>query len=301
MPHDSPTVTAHIQGGLGNQLFCYAAARAIALRTGSAIRLNTLSGYDNEKYKRSFLLRSFSIEVEEAGAMEAYRAWLGRLRRSRAARRDAAKPINHRRVIKEPSDQSFLPELLDLEPKQSVYLLGHWQDERYFTDARATLIKELGLRDNAPFKPDPQIDALTQQSNTVSVHLRSYSEVAAPKQGLTLGTAHYGPAMDRLLQQLDDATFVVFSDQPDWAKQVINELGHADRCVFARPVSTDETTATLTDFRLMAHCKHHIVANSSFSWWTAWLGEREGSVIVAPASGLPGNGRFPERWLGTTQ
>lgn len=297
-PNPSNAVVAHIQGGLGNQLFCYAAARAMALRAGLPLALNTRSGFRNEKYQREYLLGFFNIQAQEAGAWQAYIGPFGRTRRSLQVKRDAKRPIPERGIIKQHSDQRYIPELVDLRPTQSVYLLGYWQDERYFMDERETLRNDFTLADDAPFEPDPQLDVLTRQPNRVSVHLRSYSEAAVLKDGVRLDSTYYGPAMDRMRQQLDDARFIVFSDKPDWAEQIINELGHADRCTFAKPASADSTTATLTDFSLMARCKHHIIANSSFSWWAAWLGEREGSRIIAPPCGLLGSGRgFPDRWL----
>jgi hypothetical protein len=297
MPHASTAVIAHIQGGLGNQLFCYAVGRALSLRAGTALRLNTRAGFRKEKYGRDCLLRRFNIDAPEAGWWEGFHDPLGRSRRSWLAKLNDRRPIDRRTLIKEPADQRYLPELTRLEPTRDVYLVGYWQDERYFADARAALQRELQTRPDQPFEPDPAVDALTRQPEAVSVHCRSYGEVANLRPGVRLDAGYYREALSRMRERVPEARFVVFSDKPEWARALIDEAGHADRAVFAPANHANPTTATLTDFRLMARCRHHVVANSSFSWWTAWLGEREGSVVLAPPGGLLGNGRFPERWL----
>ena len=293
----APAVIAHIQGGLGNQLFCYAAARALSLRTGVAIRINTTAGFRKEKYGRDCLLRSLNIDAPEAGWWEGFHDPLGRSRRSWLRKLNDKRSIEQRTLIQEPRDQRFVPELITLKPDKSVYIVGYWQDERYFADAADTLRRELRPRDDQPFAPDKAIDELTQQPTAVCVHCRSYSEVAHPKPGLRLDSAYYASAFATVLKRVPEAKLVVFSDKPDWARSLITETGHADRATFVPEAKADATTATLTDFRLMSRCRHHVVANSSFSWWTAWLGERAGSVVVAPPTGLPGNGAFPRRWV----
>jgi len=297
MSHALPTVIAHIQGGLGNQLFCYATARAVSLRNGLDLKLNTRTSYRNEKYQRDCLLHRFNIDAKQAGAWQAYRGLFGRTRRSFSAKRDAKKPLGQRTLIKEPRDQRFMPELLELKPSKHVYLLGYWQDERYFADARSTLLNEFTLSDQAALKPDAALDERTRQPDTVSVHCRSYSEVANPPPGLVLGVDYYKRAFETVLDRVPEATFVVFSDDRRWAKQLIDATGFASRTHYAPTPTGEPTNATLMDFTLMRQCRHHVVANSSFSWWTAWLGERAGSVVVAPSIGLPGHGRLPLRWV----
>lgn len=302
MTRPNPAVIGHIQGGLGNQLFCYAAARALSLRAGLPLRLNTTAGYRNEKYGRNLLLRFFNLDLTEAGAAEAYMNLFGRARRSRAAKKDAHKPLDQRRVIQEPKDQQFLPELCALQPKQSIYLKGYWQNEAYFADAADTLRDDFQLRESAPIDPDPTLAALAQAPSTVSVHIRSYGEVVNPAPSLVLNEHYYAPAIDAIAEHVPDARLLVFSDDSAWAKSIIDATDHADRATYVPNTHTDPTTATLTDFSLMKRCQHHVVGNSSFSWWTAWLGEREGSRIVAPPTGLPGHGGgFPQRWLSLLQ
>ena len=298
MSRSSPAVIGHIQGGLGNQLFCYAAARALAHRSGLPLRLNTRAGYRKEKYGRVCQLDCFTLPINEAGWWEAFNDPLGRSRRSRAAKRDAGRPIELRRVIREPRDQRFVEGLATLKPTHTVYLIGYWQNEAYFADVADRLRDELKVAPHVPCQPDAKIDELTQQPNAVSVHCRSYSEVKNPPPGLVLDTAYYGKALDAMRDRVPDAKFIVFSDDPTWAKSLIDSTGHADRTAYAPSCDADLTTATLTDFQLMSRCQHHIAGNSSFSWWTAWLGEREGSAIVAPPSGLPGHGGgYPDRWV----
>ena len=298
MPHAPATVIAHIQGGLGNQLFCYAAGRALSLRNDLPLRINTISGYRKEKFQRSCLLRSLNIDAQEANRVQAYRYPLGRSVRSKHAKRDANRPLPQRTIAQEPRDQQYLPGLQELKPKHDVYLLGYWQDERYFIDAREQLVRDLTLKADTPYAPDPQYSALVEDPNTVCVHVRSYAEVLDPAPNLILDATYYGPALDAVRKRMPDATFLVFSDKPDWAQQIISQAEHAEHAIFVQPTTADDTTATLTDFKLMTSCRHHVVGNSSFSWWAAWLGEREGSVVVAPPTGLPGHGRgMPKRWL----
>ena len=225
----APAVIAHIQGGLGNQLFCYAAARALSLRASTAMRINTTAGFRKEKYGRDCLLRCLNIDAPEAGWWEGFHDPLGRSRRSWLRKLNDKRPIEKRTLIQEPRDQRFVPELITLRPKRPVYLVGYWQDERYLADAADTLRRELRPRDDQPFAPEPAIDALTREPTAVSVHCRSYSEVANPKPGLKLDAAYYAAAFTTVLQRVPDAQFVVFSDKPDWSRALIAETGHGDR------------------------------------------------------------------------
>ena len=270
-----PAILAHIQGGLGNQLFSYAPARAIAERAQIPLRINSRSGFRKEMYRRDYLLGHFQIDAPETGYWEGFRDPLGRSRRSWIRKFNETRP---------------------------VYLVGYWLDERYFIDARDILRRELTIRDPATLSPDEQTLAWCGQPNSVSVHCRSYREVANPQPGLMLDAAYYAKAFEIALRHEPDAQFVVFSDDTDWARSFIRTIGHNERVCYAPPVQGDPALATLTDFWLMLRCQHHIAANSSFSWWVAWLGEEEGSLVIAPPQGFPSCGDgFPTRWLLTAK
>ncbi|NNC86842.1 MAG: alpha-1,2-fucosyltransferase [Akkermansiaceae bacterium] len=299
-----PGVVAHIQGGLGNQLFCYAAARALALRNGVPIRINTRDGFRREKYGRDCLLRHLCIEAPEAGWWAGFRGPLGRWRRSWARRWNRARPLEQRSLLQEPADQSFDPAIRDLAVRGPVYLVGYWQHEEYFADAAATLREEFRVRSPEVARAAGEVAAIDPGSDAVSLHCRSYGEVTNLKDGIRLGAEYYAKALDAIAERVPGAQVFCFSDDPAWAQDLLESAarpgakGGALPVTFISTPAEDATRATLIDFTLMSRCKHHVVANSSFSWWTAWLGEQGDSVVVAPATGLLADGaRFPERWI----
>jgi hypothetical protein len=262
-------IIARIEGGLGNQMFIYAAARALALRTGAALRLDTGNGYRQDAYGRRYELDAFRIAAAPADPAEVARYapggrsfyWLRKLNRGL--------PFALRTVIEERA--LFEPRLLAWRPRGTVYLVGYWQREAYFREQADTIRRELTPR----AEPGPDDAALAERlraTASVAVHVRR-REYAHP-----LPPAYYAAAVRRLQARVADAQFHIFGDDLDWARRELHLPGAVTWAT--RPGAG----GAARDLWLMSQCRHAIIANSSFSWWGAWLNPAPGRTVIAPAT-----------------
>ncbi|MBA2688239.1 MAG: alpha-1,2-fucosyltransferase [Gemmatimonadaceae bacterium] len=284
-----------LMGGLGNQMFQYAVARAVAIRADGEVRLDTslLDAMHPDLTPRTFGLGGFEVSATIATRTQAEnfttRAGVRGLVRRVG---DRIRPLHLRRVIYE-QDPAFDPHLLRARPP--VYLSGFWQSEKYFTDVAHTIRSDFRLR-QALSPPAEQYLAEIRSCDSVSVHVRrgDYAHTKALAVHGLLPSTYYGDAFNRLSQTGKDLTAFVFSDEIEWAKENI-KLGAHTRFVDLGSGSEH------AEIFLMAACNHHVISNSTFGWWGAWIGEREGTRIVAPRLWLADASKkmdiIPERWM----
>jgi len=157
---------------------------------------------------------------------------------------------------------------------RSVELRGYWQSERYFSAIAPLLRKELRLRKRATGR-NAELAQEISGSESVSLHVRR-GDYVANSSHVVLAPAYYAAALDRLSFVAQEAHYYVFSDDISWCRENLYLPG---RATF---VDHNGPEADYEDMRLMSLCKHHVIANSSFSWWGAWLGETTGQTVIAP-------------------
>ena len=263
-------VVTKLMGGLGNQMFQYAAARALALRKGAEVRIDT-QPYAQQKLRR-YELYVYPVRCSVVTRDELFRFGL----RSAKKRR-----IYHRflyrdwKVYKE-RHFYFDPTINVLTPP--VYLAGHWQTERYFSDIAEVLRSEF-----TPVEPLDSRNARNQAKiagvNAVSVHVRRGDYVANEQTNRFHGTCsldYYHRAAEFICDRVDAPHFFVFSDDPEWATK------HLRLDAAITYLTDNPSTHGFRDLQLMSRCRHHIIANSSFSWWGAWLNPSPDKIVVAP-------------------
>jgi hypothetical protein len=268
-------IIARILGGLGNQLFQYAAGRRLALARQTQLKLD-ISSYQPFSM-RQYLLKAFNLQAEIATAQDLaavkrtpLRPWLEP--GYRLLRRKILRTAGY---IKELTP-GFDPAILSL-PDQ-VYLDGYWQSEKYFLDIAETLRRELSRK--SPLNPRGRdLAELIQKRNSVSVHVRrgDYAKNKKTKKhhGL-LPISYYQQAVDHLNKKVGPAHFFIFSDDAAWCQKNLS-LGQPSTVVL--PEIPDNPT---DDLYLLSLCRHHIIANSSFSWWGAWLCQNKDKMVIAP-------------------
>jgi hypothetical protein len=263
-------IIARIMGGLGNQLFIYAAARALALRTGRPLKLDIINGFSEDRFGRAFLLDHFPIHAVRASAEEVapYLLQSPSLRRQRKLNRFLPSPWRNYYEERGLYDSR----LASLSPKRRhIYLEGYWQRENYFSAFSSHIRAELTPFPAAAPMPDGLTDRIAT-SESVCLHIRrkDYAHI--------LGELYYVRAMTKIAATLENPVFFVFSDDPAWARTHIRpdaEVVHVEE-----PESPLEP---ITALQLMRHCRHHIIANSTFSWWAAWLAAHPAQRVIAPA------------------
>jgi hypothetical protein len=273
-------------GGLGNQMFQYAAGRRLAIRHGTELVLDLgyLAKHARDDFARHFELDCFHIvgkrvtEPVDGGRGQR----LLRLGRSHAFRR-----------LRERGGR-FQPAAL--ESPDNTLLIGYWQSEKYFKDEEAQIRRDFAFA--APLSPEKSAVAQTIGENAVSVHIRRgdyVSHAAANKFHGLLPLEYYERAAAVITDRTKDPHFIVISDEPAWCRTHITLPG-VTTFVGDTPGPGHE------DMQLMSLCRHHIIANSSFSWWGAWLNARDDKIVVAPRRWFTDESRdtrdlAPESWI----
>ena len=257
-----PTCLLKVSGGLGNQLFQYAAGRALASRTNARLVLD-ISFYDKGRH-RTFELDQFPIQADVQHCSSGM-TWMSRgyqLVRS-IVRRD--------RIYREPHFQ-FDPHFESLQPP--VTLTGYFQTYRYFEKFEQQIREELRVPDPSDSETLQLSQKLSEQNYAV-LHIRRGDYVSSTKASRIYAQCtldYYQAAMERL--PVSNPVLVLSDDLP-WARENLTAV---------RPLIFPEDKVArpgLADLWLMAQAKHHIIANSSFSWWGAWLAGK-GGLKIAP-------------------
>lgn len=265
-----PSVVAIIKGGLGNQLFAYAAARAFALRRRRELFIDDTSGFIRDGYGRSFRLDRFPVAATPAPANK-------RLGDPGSAKHKLVRSLNK---LIPPGSRSYLGEKPSKSTAQllgfhsaraTIYLNGYWQNEDYFLDNADKIREEL---EPPAFEkgPDRTLEAELASSPSIFVHIRRrnyFPRLTAP---------YYQSGIHAAASSSPGCRFEVFGDDLDWARENLDFTGHAVR------YHEDDPENELRDFRLMAACRDAIVANSSFSWWAAWLRTSPDKKVWTPAA-----------------
>jgi hypothetical protein len=289
-------VVARIMGGLGNQLFCYAAARRLALVSGAELVIDDETGFTRDHvYRREYALDAFRIAGRKATAAEKLEPF-ERLRRPLLRRLHARLPFARRTYLAQ-EGLDFEPRLLALRPRRTLWLDGYWQSEGYFGDVAETIRADLAM--DAPADARNQATARAiDQCNAVALHVRWFDDPAVAG-GMNVTPDYYRRAVALAEARLDRPHFFVFSDKPEAARAGLDLP--RERTTFV--THNDTAAGALADFWLMRRCRHFIIANSTFSWWAAWLGESSDKCIIAPSTTtvrVPSwtfVGLLPETWV----
>ncbi len=278
-------IIARVQGGLGNQLFIYAALRGIASRHGLEPAYDVVSAAATDNFGRGHsLLHHFAADVREADPSRCFLGTLGRLRRKVVRRSQRLLPFGWRTYIEEPPAR-VEERLLAAPPRDGAYLEGYWQSERYFGHIRAELLEE--LRIVTPH--DAANRALAEEirsRDAVCLHARrlhGVGAVASPRPAASvpsLPVDYYRRALALAVEGLSDPTVYCFSDYPDWIR---SNLEIPFRTVHVTHNTVDGETKNYEDLWLMSQCRRFVLANSSFSWWGAWLSTAAGKRVIVPS------------------
>ena len=288
------TVVTRLIGGLGNQMFQYAVGRHLALRRGTRLELD-LSWFHHtlaDETPRTYGLGHYDVAAGVDG-------WRLVRRRPAAGYGVVGRMMRGLRVevgkVMIDREAGFRPAVLDAP--DGTLLIGYWQTERYFRTIAPTIREELTLR-HAPAGRNAELLAEIVAAASVSVHVRRGDFVTRAATTRALGAPPGGYYRDALAQLAartgEDLRAYVFSDDPAWC------AAHLDLGVPATVVAHNDA-APHEDLRLMAACRHHVLANSSFSWWGAWLDPQPGGLVVAPRRWVVDPRRVPdvhaEGWL----
>jgi hypothetical protein len=292
-------VAVQILGGLGNQLFEYAAGRSLANRLGARLILDCTPRMANS---RKFALDRFSIQ---AAVIHNGPATI----RSRYFRREG----NLGRWVTNTFHDVFPctvqidghcfkvmyeKELFTYDRRfdilaGSIYLTGWWQSYRYFEKIANVVRSELRMKEAPPRANGGWLERI-RQTKSVCLHVRRGDYLDSRNYFGLCTPTYYARAVKIMRERIESPTFFVFSDDLTWCR---DQLSMAD-LQFVDANGPDDAAAEL---QLMATCRHHILANSSLSWWAAWLGDHPEQVVIAPdpwfAGGPPARDLLPNQWI----
>ena len=294
-------VIVQLIGGLGNQMFQYAAGRALALHHRTALKLDisAFASYPLRTYRLHHLRihEDFATPQEvaavQAGGCSHLARWIWKVRRRLGHVPYYAQPVYRER---ERQAHVFDPHLV--RARRDVYLIGYWQSEKYFAAIADLIREEFQLREE-PSATSRELAQRIQDCQAVSLHVRRGDYVTNPRTHQVHGVCsleYYARCIAYIAQRVEHPTFFVFSDDPDWARAHIRP-GHPTVYVTHNGAARD-----YEDLWLMSQCKHHILANSSFSWWGAWLCRNPDKIVLAPQRwfndlSIDTRDLLPEHWL----
>jgi hypothetical protein len=265
--------------GLGNQLFQYAAGLYYAKRFGATMRLavDLPSRSVTNGYARPFLLPQYAIDVPMPFLSKEER-FLFSTRPQLQPFIHLLKRVKHIQVYSEPlRRRNTLIDDIPVDPAtRQLYLIGYWQTARMVEAVEKEVRSHLQLRQPPAGRNAEYLSQIAGCACPVSLHIRRGDYTLAVEGNIALSLPYYLAGIRFMQDHFADPTFFVFSDDLPWARA---HLPAGLKMVF---VEGNGDAASQEDLRLMSACRHHIIANSSFSWWGAWLNPRSDKLVYAP-------------------
>ncbi|HEX9650252.1 MAG TPA: alpha-1,2-fucosyltransferase [Cyclobacteriaceae bacterium] len=269
--HISFMIIQRLRGGLGNQLFQYAAGKALAEIHDTSYKLD-LYYYKKHPY-RTFDLENFNIPIEIATRKEVH---------SFTGQNPVARFLNKYenyfhcpKVFVQPH-YHYYNHFLKLP--NNLYLSGYWQSEKYFIRIRDKVLNWFTLKHPLDKRNTDLIEKMkTNQSISVHVRLGDYTHKNYNEFFGEMDSSYFSKAIQIMLDKVKDPAFYIFSEDLQWCKERLNL---PETSVF---ISHNKGRESYKDLILMSACKNNIIANSTFSWWGAWLNPNKDKVVIAPA------------------
>ena len=258
-----------LQGGLGNQMFQYAMGRSLSLRHKTLLKFDSSYLKSANQSGRFLEIDAFKIKIEETTKNEIARYCGTRPKIFDRLRRD-----NHKKHIIETPD-AFNPKIIE---KSDGYFEGHWNSEKYFKDHENAIRWDFKLKNPLSPKAQEMQQEIANSKNAVSVHIRRGDYVSIQKIADVHGTlpmSYYETACDKILANAPDAKFFISSDDITWAKENFPKKYNATFLSSPELPNAEEMI-------LMSACEHNIIANSTYSWWSAWLNQNQEKIVIAP-------------------
>jgi hypothetical protein len=287
-------IIVELNGGLGNQLFQYTAGLSLSQYHNVPLKVNPSSF--NKPDVITGTQRHFELDNLEEPPSIATRKEVSHFLDKPGFQSNLEKllPFHRRSIYKEKNitfDSQFY------RSRKEVYLKGNRQSERYFIRHADLVRKKLRLKQSVIQRVEG-FAAQLRDTESVAVHIRRgdyLTNIAMDVLGL-IPPAHYEQAFEYLTKRLRSPKAFVFSDDIEWAKANLRLNGETEY------VSGDISISAIEDFYLISQCKHQVIANSTFSWWAAWLNPNPDKIVIAPEkwfNNAPYDTRdlIPEGWI----
>jgi hypothetical protein len=265
-------ITVKLMGGLGNQMFQYAFGKSLEAKFNSPIFFD--KSWFDQKFEnvtpRVFGLDAFNISLHFIDPKRLFfrnpqHSWFKILKQK----------IKGKIVCQKITEACF--SFNQIKPNGNFYLEGYWQNNEYYEGIRKIIVEEFHFpKFSRP--EDINLQDIILGCESVAVHIRRGDYVSSPKTNQYHGTCsmkYYKDAVNKILFEIPNAKFFLFTDDPDYVKSNFGFLSDWT-------LVSDNRRAEVDELNLMHLCKHFIIANSSFSWWGAWLSRNPNKIVVAP-------------------
>ena len=298
-------IIVQLQGGLGNQMFQYAAGRALAIRLHTSLKLDLsylkegILG-ENVDY-RKYGLNKFCIIADIISENELTRF----INKSMVFSKLKISWFNRKTGYKFPFSKIFSQNGHGYNPlfcklSKNTYLTGYWQNIRFFEGAEQILKQDFKFK----FLPVQSILELldrVERCESVAVHIRRGDFKNLPVLG-TIEEKYYYEAINYIAGKLKEPVLFFFSDEMEWVKDKFKSFAPS---ISKNYVEINSSAGSESDdLRLMSNCKHNIIGNSTFGWWGAWLNNNPDKIIIAPEKLFADpaidnqlQGMIPESWI----
>ena len=263
-----------IVGGLGNQMFQYAFGRSLAEKNHEALFLDIGWYFNIPKIDtpRTFDLSCYDIDAETFRSDQHSPFLFHKI----GPFKKVFRKLSQKNILNFPGlvverKSSFYFDFNNFNKK--TYFDGYWQSPKYFKQIRNILLEEFSPKDLT--SEDLELAEKIKNENAVSVHIRRGDYITnefAKSRHLVCDREYYENALSFIKREDSSIKYYFFSDDPEWVKNEFSDL--------KIEVVEGNDKRPWIDIFLMNQCKHHIIANSSFSWWGAWLSQRDGKIIA---------------------
>lgn len=285
-------IIVRLYGGLGNQFFQYATARSLALQRKTSVALD-LSWFDSNtsnQTNREPQINHFRIQAHNWNSNK--KRFEHFLKQNKYAKRI----FLYSNRIPYLKEEQFNPKSSNNKLSNDLYLDGYWQNYQYFKNIKSILQHEL-IPNHQLDEKNQVLERIIKQNQSVCLHVRRGDYVSNPLSiHRILDLNYYQGAINYIRKRISNPFFYIFSDDPEWCKE--NFLLDNTKTTF---VEHNIGTQSYKDLELMKFCKHFIIANSTFSWWSAWLGANKSSIVIAPSQWFKNEFKnqilMPDEWV----
>jgi hypothetical protein len=286
-----------LQGGLGNQMFQYAFGSIIAKKNRTKLVIED-SIYKNDSKKEGYTPRKFELSIfdnQYEFAKESDISLFNNLSLSHRIKKKIG--LNFPKISTEVNFE-FSSEIIEL--RSPAFVIGYFQSYKYFKGFEK-YIKELFIFSvHKLSKENTNLITLLEKENTIAVHIRRgdyVSDVVTNQFHGSCSLEYYMKAISFVTSKVKESSFVFFSDDVEWVKEKFGDLPFNKMFI-----DNNKGEDSWIDMYLMSICCHNIIANSSFSWWAAWLNNNQNKIVIAPknwfqAQEIDIKSLIPEKWI----
>lgn len=283
-------IIVEIKGGLGNQFFTYAFAYALSKKHNSPMILDSRI-YDIDYKLRKCQLSSFNIENNDFIMRKSFGSNKVGVLMYRAVRKWKLLCKYNPHKIQEV--ENFKLQNIEIKNNGNYYFSGYWQNYRYFDEVRGDLLRQFVIKENETNDIKKILKSIDMKK-TIAIHVRR-ADYKTFKGGKCLSIDYYNDAIAKMVKIVGvKMNFLIFTDDVEFCKENL-KLSHDTYYI-----SDLANMSDIEEFYIMSQCYHFIIANSTFSWWAAYISENESKTVIAPVVDMWKEDFYPREWMTLT-